>query len=124
MPARTLLVSHDPARREALAAMLREAGRDPLVLDDPVSAAEALMAADPDTLLLDLAHPALSRQALQRGLSPARPAEPESLEEMERRHIAAVLEHADGNRRHAAQLLGISRSTLHNKIRRYDLGRR
>jgi DNA-binding protein Fis len=32
-----------------------------------------------------------------------------------------VLEHTGGNRRQAALLLGISRSTLLNKIRRYGI---
>jgi DNA-binding NtrC family response regulator len=48
-------------------------------------------------------------------------AAPESLEAAEARHIAAVLRHAGGNRRRAALLLGIARSTLLAKIRRYGL---
>ena len=124
MPAPTLVVSQDPVRREALAAMVRNAGREPLPLADPVTAAEALVAADPEAILVDLAHPALSRQALQRGLVPARPAAPEPLADVERRHIAGVLEFTGGNRRQAATVLGISRSTLHNKLRRYGLDTR
>jgi transcriptional regulator with PAS, ATPase and Fis domain len=46
---------------------------------------------------------------------------PESLEGAEARHIAAVLRYAGGNRRRAALLLGIARSTLLAKIRRYGL---
>lgn len=46
---------------------------------------------------------------------------PESLEEMERRHIARTLSWTGGNRRDAARLLGIARSTLLAKIRRYGL---
>lgn len=48
-------------------------------------------------------------------------ATPESLEAAEARHIAAVLRHTGGNRRRAALLLGIARSTLLAKIRRYGL---
>ncbi len=46
---------------------------------------------------------------------------PESLEAAEARHIAATLRHTDGNRRQAALLLGIARSTLLSKIRKYGL---
>jgi DNA-binding NtrC family response regulator len=46
---------------------------------------------------------------------------PESLEAVERRQIAAMLQHTGGNRRKAAQLLGLARSTLLSKIRRYEL---
>lgn len=46
---------------------------------------------------------------------------PESLAEAERRHIIRALEWTGGNRREAAHLLGIARSTLLAKIRRYRL---
>ncbi len=51
----------------------------------------------------------------------ARQPVPESLEAAEARHIRAVLNHTDGNRRQAALMLGIARSTLLSKIRRYRL---
>ena len=44
-----------------------------------------------------------------------------TLEDMERAHIARVLEVKEGNRSQAAITLGISRSTLIEKIKRYDL---
>jgi transcriptional regulator with GAF, ATPase, and Fis domain len=44
--------------------------------------------------------------------------EPLSLAELERRHIAAMLEHVGGNKSRAAQLLGIERSTLDRKLKR------
>ena len=47
--------------------------------------------------------------------------EPDSLDAAERRHIALTLRYTGGNRRRAAQLLGISRSTLLHKVRKYDL---
>lgn len=53
--------------------------------------------------------------------TPAGP--PESLAEMERRHIARTLAWTGGNRRDAARLLGVARSTLLAKIRRYGLDR-
>ncbi len=46
---------------------------------------------------------------------------PCSLDEMERRHILATLRATAGNKSQAAQLLGIERSTLDRKIRRYNL---
>jgi DNA-binding NtrC family response regulator len=46
---------------------------------------------------------------------------PESLAEAERRHIIRALAWTRGNRREAARLLGVARSTLLAKIRRYGL---
>jgi transcriptional regulator of acetoin/glycerol metabolism len=48
-------------------------------------------------------------------------AAPASLEEVERRHIALVLEGCGGNVTHAARVLDIDRVTLYNKIRKYGL---
>lgn len=45
-----------------------------------------------------------------------------SLEELERRHIARVLEHCRGNRSEAARILGISRVGLYKKLRRLEQG--
>ena len=44
-----------------------------------------------------------------------------TLEEVERRHIARVLEQEGGNRSRAARTLGISRTTLYEKLDRYGL---
>lgn len=44
-----------------------------------------------------------------------------TLEELERRHIRRVLGQVGGNRTRAAQVLGISRATLHNKIKKYAM---
>ncbi len=49
---------------------------------------------------------------------------PESLSEVERRHILATLNATHWNKSQSAQILGIERSTLDRKIRRYDLGKR
>jgi DNA-binding NtrC family response regulator len=44
-----------------------------------------------------------------------------SLDEVERRHIARILAHHQGNRSRAARTLGISRATLYEKLARYSL---
>ncbi len=44
-----------------------------------------------------------------------------TIEEMERRAIQAALGEVDGNRRKAAELLGIGERTLYRKISKYDL---
>ena len=46
---------------------------------------------------------------------------PLTLEELEKKHIQEVLASAGGNRSQAAKVLGISRSTLQEKIRKYRL---
>ena len=50
--------------------------------------------------------------------------EPEliSLEELERRHIEAVLDHCEMNKTRAAEILGIDRVSLWRKLKRYGLG--
>ena len=46
---------------------------------------------------------------------------PESMESAEARHLAATLRFTGGNKRQAALLLGIARSTLLAKVRKYGL---
>lgn len=46
--------------------------------------------------------------------------EPISLAELEKRHILATLEYSQGNKTKASQWLGIERSTLDRKLKRYD----
>lgn len=46
---------------------------------------------------------------------------PERLDAAEARHLRAVLQFTNGNKRQAALLLGIARSTLLAKIRRFGL---
>ncbi len=47
--------------------------------------------------------------------------QPASLSELEQRHILATLNHAGWNKSRTASILGIERSTLDRKIRRYGL---
>ena len=44
-----------------------------------------------------------------------------TLKQVEKEWIRRILEEVDGNRTHAAKILGITRKTLQNKIREYDL---
>jgi DNA-binding NtrC family response regulator len=71
--------------------------------------------------LLDLGLPELDLARLREALAPATSVDPGPLEEAERRHIALMLRHTGGNKRQAAHLLGISRSTLLHKVRKYGL---
>jgi DNA-binding NtrC family response regulator len=47
--------------------------------------------------------------------------DPRLLDEVERRHVLAVLKQEKGNKVHAAKVLGISRRTLYRLIERYKL---
>jgi transcriptional regulator with GAF, ATPase, and Fis domain len=49
--------------------------------------------------------------------------QPASLEDVERNHIRLVLEFCEWKRENAAEILGIDRKTLFNKIHRFNLGR-
>jgi two-component system, NtrC family, response regulator AtoC len=73
-----------------------------------------------DAVVIDRGLPGVRWDLIQDALAEAEVA-PAPLEEVERRHIAAMLRHTRGNRRNAAQLLGIARSTLLAKIRKYGL---
>jgi len=47
--------------------------------------------------------------------------EPVRLKEMERQHIMKVLARVNGNKTHAAEMLGIDRKTLRTKLKQYDI---
>lgn len=114
-----LLAALPGATREDLARLLPDLKRSALMVGSAEAAAEALSPGI-SLLLLDLSLPDLDLAALRRSLSP-RLEEPDSLDAAERRHIALVLRHTAGNKRKAAHILGISRSTLLNKVRKYRL---
>ena len=44
-----------------------------------------------------------------------------AMDDMEKKHILRVLEQAGGNRRRAAELLGISPTTLYKRLRQYGI---
>ena len=104
-PLHLQLLVNNPVREDvaALIAALRAAGH--FVATDA--------AAEPPPGLPDTADFVITDAAAQ----PV----PESLEAAEARHLAAMLRHTGGNWRKAAILLGIARSTLLAKIRKYGL---
>ena len=120
-PLRVLVLDPNPERREELVTLFRGARHHAVSAPDARSAAEALTPSGFDAVLLDLTSPELDLAALRRAISPADSTEPDALEEVERRHLALMLRHTGGNKRRAATLLGISRSTLLNKVRKYGL---
>ena len=120
-PMHVLVLEHDPERRDAVLGMLRAAGHQAAAAPDGPAAAAAIGVPGFDSLLLDLGLPDLDLARLRESLAPAVPVAPEPLEAAERRHIALMLRHTGGNKRQAAHLLGISRSTLLHKVRKYGL---
>lgn len=117
-----LLISSDPSRRSEFAATLRTAGFEVIEAQDRATLAGRVRK-QAGVLVIDLDAPGVAQALLQDLREPRGPAADWSLEEMERRHIRATLEHTGGNRREAALLLGIARSTLLAKLRRYNLDR-
>lgn len=67
----------------------------------------------------------LKPETLPQGLVQGQPgpgvSETDGLEDAERNHILSVLAHVGGNRSEAARRLGISRSTLKEKLKKYQL---
>jgi DNA-binding NtrC family response regulator len=123
-PLHVLVLSRGAERRDALVSALRGAGHQVVSVPDGPAAAEAIGSAGFDALVLDLGWPELEPTRLRDALAPGAAVEPDSLDAAERRHIALTLRYTGGNRRRAAQLLGISRSTLLQKVRKYDLDER
>ncbi len=63
----------------------------------------------------------LASSARKAAPAPAAPAAGMPIRELERQHLENTLALTDGNRTHAAEMLGISLRTLRNKIREYGL---
>ncbi len=120
-PIHVLVLERDPDRRERILGLLRGAGHHAVAAPDGEATAQAISLRGFDALMVDLGWPDLDITRLREALAPNKPAEPDSLEQAERRHIAVALRHTGGNKRRAAQLLGISRSTLLHKVRKYGL---
>lgn len=120
-PMHLLVLDRDPERRDALLETLRSVGHHAVAAPDAPAAAAAIGQPGFDALVLDLGLPELDLARLREALVPGQSAPPDALEAAERRHIALMLRHTSGNKRQAAHLLGISRSTLLHKVRKYGL---
>jgi DNA-binding NtrC family response regulator len=120
-PLHLLVLERDAARRDAILTLFRGAGHHAVAAPDGPAAATALALPGFDLLVLSLEDPDLDLGGLREALAPAQAGEPDSLDAAERRHIARALRHTSGNKRQAALLLGISRSTLLHKVRKYGL---
>lgn len=116
-----LLVTMVPETAQRLVAALGRAGHQVVPALGGEAGAAALGVPGLGGVVVDLALPGLDVAALRRSLTPASPVPPDSLADAERRHIALALTHTRGNKRQAAILLGISRSTLLHKVRKYGL---
>jgi two-component system, NtrC family, response regulator AtoC len=76
----------------------------------------AVVASEPIIQLSDLGLPTKLDGAPRQGALA-------SLEEVERRHVAAMLAHTNGNVSQSARILGIDRVTLYNKMKKWGLRR-
>lgn len=119
-PRRVLVLDGDPERRQEILTLLRQAGHQ--VVTNGAAAGGIIELGHYDLLIIDPALPTVDSTALSQAISSATPPAPDSLQDAERRHLALMLRHTSGNKRKAAHLLGISRSTLLNKVRKYGLG--
>jgi DNA-binding NtrC family response regulator len=118
-PLLVLVWDGDAERRQAIAMLLRDAGHQVALADTPADLETAV--GNYDLVVLDPSSYSSDFTALSEAGAPTLPAAPDSLNDAERRHVALVLRHTSGNKRKAAHLLGISRSTLLNKVRKYGL---
>ncbi len=100
------LLDEQDAALAPLASTLRDAGHEVRVAGS-AEAAELLRTSG-------------TFEAVVRVTSPANDA-PTPLDDAEKQHIAVTLRHTRGNKRQAAHLLGIARSTLLAKVRKYGL---
>jgi DNA-binding NtrC family response regulator len=90
----------------------------------PIEAAHVRMAFDSRLSMPPSTLPPPMRLEMSEASNPAPPprAEPRSLQEMERELIEQALREHEGNVSRSARTLGIPRSTLRDKLRRYGLG--
>ena len=117
-----VIAAADAEQAAKLSEVLGAAGYSVAVRADAVAAADDVRARACELAVIDLRSPHVSAADLARAIAPDATIVPEPLDEIEKRHIAAMLRHTRGNKRQAAILLGIARSTLIQKVRLYSLG--
>lgn len=82
----------------------------------------ALNGADTDSLCLrDMVERAVAQYLADMGDTPTDNLHQRVLDEIEPSLIRTVLDHTGGNQTQAAAILGMTRSTLRNRVRRYGL---
>jgi DNA-binding NtrC family response regulator len=118
-PLHLAVVERHLERRRLIVDALRAAGLRVFETGDSRVAVESLEAGGFDAVVVSLSLPELEAGVLRAAICPSSPGSPVSLDAAERAHIARTLSHTGGNRRQAALVLGISRSTLLHKIRKY-----
>lgn len=116
-----LIASERETLTRVLAEALRAQGCRPIIQETSGSASESLANGGADVLVIDGDLPGVRWDAVRSAFGGERPVHPEPLDSVEKRHIAATLQFTRGNRRNAAQILGIARSTLLAKVRKYGL---
>ena len=117
-----LVISQDASRARLLEDALQHGGFTVVAPTDPAQPSTDLAGNEIAAVVVDLSLPGLDRPGLASSLAPATPTlQPEPLEAVERRHILATLQFTGWNKRRAALILGIARSTLIQKVRRYKL---
>jgi DNA-binding NtrC family response regulator len=79
----------------------------------------AVVVCDGDLLAARHLPPELAAHTMATSRDPADPPAGTSLDEAEKRLILKTLETTGGNKTRAAEILGISVRTLHNKLHRY-----
>ena len=118
-----LIASERESLTRILAESLRAQGCRPIVQETAGGASDLLGTGTADVLVLDTTLTGPHWNDIRTAIAGDRSGPPEPLDSIERRHIAATLRFTRGNRRNAAQILGIARSTLLAKIRKYGLDR-
>jgi DNA-binding NtrC family response regulator len=119
-PLLVLILDADSERRQELAALLEGAGHQ-VAFADGTAPPESSDLLRYDLLLLDPTRPQIDLAAFSLAAQSNVASDPDSLDQVERRHLEIMLQHTRGNKKKAAHLLGISRSTLLNKVRKYGL---
>jgi DNA-binding NtrC family response regulator len=116
-----LIASERETLTRVLSEALRAQGCRPIIQETGSSASDALINGGADVVVIDSDLPGVQWEAVRSAIGGERAPHPEPLDAVEKRHIAATLRFTRGNRRNAAQILGIARSTLLAKIRKYGL---